>query len=122
MTQQHHKNSHLLKMAWLVAVLFLVILFIAVVFVLFVTVRLQRSILTKSPVYTARELYNTAQQQITSGNYEQAEDYLKQALLKEDDSTYRNQLAVVEYRLKKYSLSVAQYQKLIDLHKDERTC
>ena len=70
------------------------------------------------PSYTASDLYSTALAQVDKGNYKQAEAYLEQALLKEDDQTYRNQLAVVKYRLKEYGDAVIQYHILIDRKQD----
>jgi tetratricopeptide (TPR) repeat protein len=112
------QRKSLVKIVWAAAFLFLLLAGIAVTFVLVVTVRLQRNLLSQAPPYSARQLYDTAVSHVNSGDYGQAEKYLEQALQKQDDSTYRNQLAVVKYRLKKYGESIDQYQKLIDGHTD----
>ena len=97
---------------------FLIILAIAVAFILLITVRLQRNLLTKAPVYAPNELYKAAVDQVDKGQYIQAEDSLQQALISQDDASYRSELAVVEYHLKKYAESIADYHKLIDQNKD----
>jgi tetratricopeptide (TPR) repeat protein len=95
------------------------VVFLAAVFLLYSTARLQRGLLSKAPEYSGQQLYGSAVQQIEKGDYTEAESDLEKALLKEDDATYRNQLAVVKYRLGKYDEAVQQYQKLIDTHQDE---
>lgn len=78
-----------------------------------------RDRLSQAPVYTAADLSQKAQDQLETGNYEQAELYLEQALQKEDDATYRASLAVVKYRLKKYDQAIEQYGHMIEIKKDE---
>lgn len=89
------------------------IILMAAVIILFISARLQQGVLTKQPEYTAKEYYNQAVAQADKGQYQASEQYLEQALLQEDAATYRSQLAVVKYRLKKYSESIDLYQKLI---------
>ena len=84
----------------------------------FTTLKLQQALKPKPVQYSAAELAKRANDQITSGDYAQAEEYLKQSLQKQDDHTYRSKLAVVEYRLKKYADSITQYQLLVDKQQD----
>lgn len=100
------------------AVVFVGLLLIAALVVLLTGVRLQQTLLSRQPDYTSQQLYEKAVQQVDAGGYQEAEKYLEQALLKGDDSNYRNELAVVKYRLKKYQESIDQYQKLISSGKD----
>jgi len=95
-----------------------VLLFIGSLIALFVTAKLAQNLANKEPTYTAKELYDHAATQINSGNYTLAEQYLEKALSEEDDSSYRNQLAVVKYRLKKYGEAIDEYNKLIAASKD----
>ena len=81
---------------------------------LFVTAKMQKGLLTQAPSYTAQQLYQVAQQNVSQGHFDQAETYLQEALKAQDTSDYHSQLAVVEYRLKKYPEAVAEYQKLLD--------
>ena len=96
-----------------------IVLLIILGAVLWIAWRATNDINNSAPSYTSDELYTRATQQIESGDYVNAESYLEQALLKEDDSTYRGQLAVVKYRLRKYNEAIVEYQKLISLGKDE---
>lgn len=98
---------------WVIGGLLLGIALIGISVVLYFTARIQQGLLTQPPQYTASQYYARAVAQIDQGDYQQAENYLEQALLKEDDATYRNQLAVVKYRLKKYDEAIREYQKLI---------
>jgi tetratricopeptide (TPR) repeat protein len=81
-------------------------------------IHLQNLLTRSKPDYTAPELYSRAVDITKSGDYVQAESYLEAALTKEEDPKYRNQLAVVEYRLKKYQDAIVQYQKLISANTD----
>ena len=75
--------------------------------------------LTPKPAsYSAQQLGTQGKAQLSAGNYATAENYLQQALQKEDDHTYRSDLAVVEYRLKKYPEAIVQYQALITKKQD----
>lgn len=106
---------------WVTTTVFAVIgvIFLAGIGVLIVTaVGLQKKITTNTPQYSAQELYNQGVAQANQGDYTQAEQYLEQSLLQVSDNSYRSQLAVVKYRLKKYSEAVAQYQKLVDAGQD----
>lgn len=97
----------------------ILVLLLAVVFgSLFFISNLAKQQLNKTPTYSAQDLSKKASELIDKGDYTSAESYLEKALLKEDDSTYRNSLAVVKYRLKKYDEAITQYQKLIDQKKD----
>jgi tetratricopeptide (TPR) repeat protein len=78
----------------------------------------QRLALSEEPAYTATELYAKAVEQAGAGEYALAEKYLESALTKQDDPSYRSQLAVVKYRLKKYDQAIAQYKKLVEAKKD----
>lgn len=80
--------------------------------------RFQQNVLNKQPDYTSAQLYDHAVALTDQGDYTQAEQYLQEALSKQDDNSYRNQLAVVEYRLHKYKESIAEYQKLLDAKQD----
>ena len=108
----------MVKIAWLLLVLFGIVILLAALFVLYTTAKLQKNLLSKSPAYSGQQLYASAEQQIQKGDYSQAESYLRDALSKEDDSSYRNQLAVVEYRLRNYAEAIVQYQKLIQAKQD----
>jgi len=95
------------------------LLIVGLVVILISLLKIQQiSVSHNQPAYQAQELYTRAVDQINHGSYSSAEDYLQQALLKQDDATYRNQLAVVEYRLKKYPEAIAQYTKLVALKQD----
>jgi tetratricopeptide (TPR) repeat protein len=94
------------------------ILLLAVCVILFVSARLQQSLLTQAPQYDAPVLYNKSVEQVEKGDYGAAEQLLEQALRAQDDATYRSELAVVKYRLKKYPESVELYAKLIADGKD----
>ena len=98
--------------------LVLLLLFAGVSFILYATMKVQQALLSDVPIYAATDLYNKALEQVEKEDYKAAEGYLEQALMKEEDSTYRNKLAVVKYRLKKYPEAIEQYQKLIDQKKD----
>jgi tetratricopeptide (TPR) repeat protein len=99
-------------------IIFAGLILIAAIIVLFASAKLQQNLLKKQPEYTSQQLYDRAVAQVDTGQYQTAETYLEQALLKQDDATYRNQLAVVKYRLKKYQEAIDQYQKLITDGKD----
>lgn len=99
-------------------ILALVLLLAAVSFALYSTVRLQQNLLSKGPSYDAGQLYSRAVEQVGQGDYVQAESYLEQAMQKQPDDSYRTQLAVVKYRLKKYSEAISQYQELIKDRQD----
>jgi tetratricopeptide (TPR) repeat protein len=104
-----------IRRVWVYFVLAIaVIIFIAASAVLYITARFQQKQLSTGPAYSATEYYASATEQIDKGDYASAETSLKQALQKEDSTTYRNQLAVVEYRLKKYADAITQYRALID--------
>jgi len=92
----------------------MVVLAAALAVAIFEAIQIEQKTVKQQPVYQAKELYANAVQQIDKGQYQSAESYLEQALSKEDSATYRNQLAVVKYRLKKYQESIDEYQKLID--------
>jgi len=95
------------------------VLVLALVVVLVSLLKIQQVAINHAqPTYQAKELYSKAVDQIDHGSYATAEDYLKQALTKEDEATYRNQLAVVEYRLKKYPEAIAQYTTLVTAKQD----
>lgn len=66
------------------------------------------------PDYTADQLASKANDLVKQNDLPNAEILLEQALIKNSNLDYRAELAVVQYRLKKYEASVAQYQKLID--------
>jgi tetratricopeptide (TPR) repeat protein len=110
-----------MKTRWIVSLIALVIFLVlgGVSVALLTSAKIQKSFFSKAPNYTAPELYSRAVEQVVKGDYKQAEAYLTQALQTQDDSTYRNQLAVVEYQLKKYPESIAQYQLLVTTHHDE---
>lgn len=101
----------------IVAVLLVLLVIVAGVLVVF-TSKLQ-NVLNTPPSYSAAQLSDKAKEQIDKGSYQSAESYLEQALLKENDATYRNNLAVVKYRLKKYGEAIEQYKLLIAAGKDE---
>lgn len=104
-------------LTWWVGGLLLLSLFLAGVAV--VVVAIQRANLGhKEPVYTPKELYSRAIDQVDHGQYVLAEQYLEQALAKEDDATYRSQLAVVKYRLKEYPEAIDEYKKLAESKQD----
>ena len=107
------------KLLWIFLIAIVAIVFLASVFLLYTTARMQRGLLGKQPAYSGQQLYGNAVQQIQKGDYAQAEGDLEQALLKEEDASYRNQLAVVKYRLGKYAEAVQQYQKLVDSKQDQ---
>lgn len=90
----------------------------AAIFMLFLSARMQQGLFSREPAYSAEELYQKGVAQLDGGDPKAAEQYLEQALLKEDDATFRNQLAVVKYRLKKYPEAIDQYKKLIAAGKD----
>lgn len=81
--------------------------------VLFITARLQQNLLTQQPSYDAATLYSRGVDQESKGDFAAAEKSLEQALQAQDNASYRGELAVVKYRVKKYSESIALYQKLI---------
>jgi len=100
------------------AILIVIILIVAAGFLALISVRLQQRFSQSATNYSGNELYSRAVAQVDSGNYKSAEEYLQQALQKQEDPTYRNQLAVVQYRLQKYPEAVASYQQLIDEKQD----
>lgn len=106
------------KMWMLLGVLTVIVILIAASVVLFISARLQQNLLTKAPQYDAAQLYSRGVDQVATGDYAAAEASLEQALKQQDDSSYKSELAVVKYRLKKYSESVALYQELISSGKD----
>jgi tetratricopeptide (TPR) repeat protein len=86
--------------------------------VLITTARLQQELFKKAPEYTPTTLYSRGVDQAAAGDYAAAEQSLELALQTKDDPTYRGELAVVKYRLKKYEESISQYQALISAGKD----
>ncbi|HSI20928.1 MAG TPA: tetratricopeptide repeat protein [Verrucomicrobiae bacterium] len=113
------KKPTSLKKIWILfGVATALIMLIAVSAVLLVTARLQQELLKKEPAYEPATLYNRAVDQTTKGDYQAAEASLEQALKQQDDATYKSQLAVVKYRLKKYEEAIVLYQKLIADGKD----
>lgn len=99
-------------------VLILGIVLVGVLIYYFLT-NWKNGLIKKEPNYTAAEYYKKAVEQVGTSNYTEAEKYLESALKQQDDSSYRNQLAVVKYRLKKYSESIDQYNLLIEAGKDK---
>jgi tetratricopeptide (TPR) repeat protein len=85
---------------------------------LYASARMQQDLLTRIPQYESADLYSRGVAHVRAGDYQAAEDLLEQALKQQDDSTYRSQLAVVKYRLKKYSESIAHYEVLISEGRD----
>lgn len=118
MSEEPKAKRPLRRILWVGGLVFVGLILVAALAILLTSVRLQQSILKKQPDYTSQQLYDQAVQQVDKGQYATAETYLEQALLKQDDATYRNQLAVVKYRLKKYQEAIDQYQKLIAAGKD----
>lgn len=110
------------KNLWFIIILAVVIVAAGGTTALYVTAKIQRSLLQKNPEYSSKQYYSQALDQIENGDYTEAEKYLESALKKEDDSTYRNQLAVVKYHLKKYEESEKEYQILINNKKDLAFC
>lgn len=106
------------KFFFLVLVFVLLILLFGVGFLLYSALGIQKNLFRSEPSYTATQLYSKALEQTDKGDYDEAERYLEEALQKEESSTYRNKLAVVKYRLKKYEEAIEQYRKLIDQDKD----
>lgn len=96
------------------ALIIALIIFVAAAILLFVTVRIQQGLVSKTPNYSAQQLYQAAQQNLDHGQFSQAESYLQEAIQHQDEVSYHGQLAVVEYQLKKYPQAVIEYQKLID--------
>lgn len=107
------------KWIWIIAGGGIFLLLAGTAIVLFVTAKLQQGMVNKEPGYSSRDLYSKSVEQIDKGDYEQAEKYLESALLITDDPSYRNQLAVVKYRLRKYSEAEEQYNKMLEAKKDE---
>lgn len=66
-----------------------------------------------APSYSALELATRAAEQQRSGDLTGAETLYEQALVKDARLEYRAQLALVQYRLKKYEESILGYQELI---------
>ncbi|MBU6389697.1 tetratricopeptide repeat protein [Patescibacteria group bacterium] len=113
------KNAHttIIRTILLLDLVFVVIIGIGVATVLIVR-NATKGVLDKSPQYTSQQLYENAVQQVDKGSYSTAENYLEQALLKEDNATYRSELAVVKYRLKEYDQAIAEYEKLVNKKQD----
>ncbi|MCC2631346.1 MAG: Tetratricopeptide 1 repeat-containing protein [Patescibacteria group bacterium] len=115
MPSQHPSQINTPKLVALLLGAILTLLVIGlVVILLFLKVDPKTLLGTKSPQYSSQELSSQAAAHLEKGEYGVAESYLEQALLKENDATYRSNLAVVKYRLKKYEQAVAEYQRLID--------
>ena len=93
----------------------LVILGISVVSALLQAKKINSAVSTD---LTAAQLASVAQQQQQNGDLAGAELSLEQAMIKESKPDYESQLAVVKYRLKKYSDAIAEYQKLIAAKQD----
>ena len=106
MKRPHHAALGIL------ASLFLVLL-IGLALVVGAAYEIKKHFFAPTPSYAPDTLYSLAVQQVQRGDYTVAEKYLQQALQAQDDSTYRNQLAVVEYRLRKYPEAIDQYQLLV---------
>ena len=113
-----------MKKGWFITfgIVGLLVLLGGVSLLLFLTVRVQQGLLNKPPDYSATEYYSRAQAQVDKGDYAEAENYLEQALLKQNDDSFRNQLAVVKYRLKKYQEAIDQYRLLLTAGKDPAFC
>jgi tetratricopeptide (TPR) repeat protein len=108
-----------LRRMWLIfGIIVVVIILIASIVILFVSAKLQQGLLSQAPNYDSQQLYSRGVEQVDKGDYPSAESYIEESLLKQDDNSYRSQLAVVKYRLKKYSEAIDQYQKLIAAGKD----
>jgi tetratricopeptide (TPR) repeat protein len=106
------------RLFWVLGALAIVLILVASTVMLFISARLQQDLLTRQPQYDAPTLYNRGVEQFSKGDYLAAEQSLEQALTKQDDTTYRSQLAVVKYRLKKYQESIENYRQLIVDGKD----
>ena len=107
------------KGIWIVILVFLaIILIVGIAFALYATYKIKQNSLNKAPNYSSNELYQNAQQQVSKGDYSQAENELLQAVAKDENPIYLSQLAVVEYQLKNYDNALADYQKLISEKKD----
>ena len=102
----------------ILGILLFAVLLAGLLILVFTTFKLQQALKPKAPQYSAADLGKRGELQLASGDYAQAEDYLKQSLLKQDDGSYRSKLAVVEYRLKKYPDAVEQYRELITRGQD----
>jgi tetratricopeptide (TPR) repeat protein len=107
------------KRAWMfLGIATCLVILLAAGIMLFIAAKLQQRTLSQTPSYDASTLYNRGVDQFTKGDYAAAEASLEQALKQQDDATYRGELAVVKYRLKKYEDSVTLYQQLVDEGKD----
>jgi len=67
---------------------------------------------------TVPQLTSQAIQQQVNGDFSGAEQSLEEALVKQQSPDLQSQLAVVQYRLKKYQDSITQYQKLVSAKQD----
>lgn len=104
-----------LRRLWIVlGVVVVVLVLVASSVVLYISAKLNQKLLSQEPNYTPAQLYDQAVAQTSQGDYTTAQQYLENALQQQDDSTFRNKLAVVDYRLKQYDKSIAEYKKLID--------
>ena len=101
---------------WMIVLVFAIIL-VGVCIYYYLTIWKDK-LIKGEPNYTAQEYYKRGVDQISSSNYDEAEKYLESALRQQDDSSYRNQLAVVKYKLKKYQEGIDLYHGLIDQGKD----
>ena len=117
MSDQRKKFS--LRRIWIVlGVVAVLMILVASLVILFTGVELNKKALTQAPTYSSQQLYDQAVSQANTGDYATAEQYLQQALAQHDDAGFRNELAVIDYRLKKYNDSIAEYQKLIAAGRD----
>jgi len=106
----------IMTLVLVVAIIVVVILGISVVSALIQKRNLDALVNTN---LSAPELASVATQQQQNGDLSGAEQSLEQAMLKQPSSDYESQLAVVKYRLKDYSDSITEYQKLITAGQDE---
>lgn len=114
MLRPHRSHS-----VWLIAAFALAgVVLLAGIILIAASARIQQQLVSKAPTYPATTLYDKGVEQFNKGDYSASEASLEQALREQDSATYRGQLAVVKYRLKKYDESIAQYRSLIEQGKD----
>lgn len=106
------------RLVGIVILLFVAVVLVGAGVVVLGKALVDQAILRQEPQYTAQELGARGVQQLASGDIAAAEASLEAAYRQQNDGTYRSDLAVVKYRLKKYEEAIALYRAQVDAGTD----
>lgn len=106
------------RLVGVIAVLFGAVILVGAGVVVLGKALVDQAILKQEPQYTAQEYGSRGAQQLASGDLAAAEASLEAAYQQQNDGTYRSDLAVVKYRLKKYEEAIALYRAQVTAGSD----